>query len=425
MKLRNWVILAASIGLTSLGLAKALWATPPARLSVPLAQLSPTPQTSDEVVNAQLVTANTRLSFKLFSEILKQQPNQNIFISPAGVAIALDMLYNGASGQTQEAIAKTLELQGMSLQEINQANAALNASLENSDPNVQLSLANSLWTASTKPFNPEFLQQVQEYYKAEVNNLNFGTSTASSTINDWVRQSTNQKIDEIVDQQEIRPNTVFLLLNAIYFLGTWTYPFPKSATTEHTFTLLDGTEKQHPMMFQHLFGVRYYENELFQAVELPYGEGRLSMYIFLPHQQISLKTFYESLNAENWMEWMNQFEMGYQGDASQGLSIGLPRFKLEYSIELNDYLKALGMEVAFTQGADFSAMTASSVSIDKVKQKTFVEVNEEGTEAAAVTTPGNVRGELTKLTVDRPFFCAIRDNQTETILFMGSIVEPQ
>ncbi len=188
MKLRNWVILAASIGLTSLGLAKALWATPPARLSVPLAQRSPTPQTSDDVVNAQLVAANTRLSFKLFSEILKQQPNQNIFISPAGVAIALDMLYNGASGQTQEAIAKTLELQGMSLQEINQANAALNASLENSDPNVQLSLANSLWTASTKPFNPEFLQQVQEYYKAEVNNLNFGTSTALSTINDWVRQ---------------------------------------------------------------------------------------------------------------------------------------------------------------------------------------------------------------------------------------------
>ncbi len=149
------------------------------------------------------------------------------------------------------------------------------------------------------------------------------------------------------------------------------------------------------------------------------------MYIFLPHKQISLKTFDESLNAENWMEWMNQFEMGYQGDASQGLSIGLPRFKLEYSIELNDYLKALGMEVAFTQGADFSAMTASSVSIDKVKQKTFVEVNEEGTESAAVTSPGSVRGELTKLTVDRPFFCAIRDNQTETILFMGSIVEPQ
>jgi serpin B len=159
---------------------------------------------------------------------------------------------------------------------------------------------------------------------------------------------------------------------------------------------------------------------MFQAISLPYGAGRLSMYIFLPNQGISLQTFYGTLNAENWQKWMNQFDP-YEG----GIKVSIPRFKANYSIELKDALKAMGMDIAFGTEADFSAMTSSSVQINKVIHKTFVEVNEEGTEAAGVTEAGAVRSAAIEMTVDHPFFFAIRDNQTGAILFMGSIVEPK
>ncbi len=423
MKIKNRVILAYTC-LTVLGLAVVLFAEQTARLAAADEEPPPNTQASAQVVNAKLVAANTSLSFKLFSEILKQQPDENIFISPAGVAIALTMTYNGASGQTQQAIAKTLEVQGMSLQEINQANATLKATLENPESKLQLSVANSLWLKEDEPFKPEFIQKIRDFYGAEVRNLNFGEPTAPSIINAWVKQSTNEKINKIIDDKELEPDTVFVLLNAIYFRGTWAYPFPKDATRESPFTLLDGTQKRHPMMSQEIFGVAYYENDIFQAVELPYGEGRLRMCIFLPNQGISLKTFYERLNVENWKKWMNQLN-NYQGDRSEGILIGLPRLNLEYSIELKDTLKALGMEEAFGDSADFSAMTPSRLWIDKVKHKSFVEVNEEGTEAAAVTQVGGTRGGGRMMLVNRPFFFAIRDNQTNTILFMGSIVEPK
>jgi len=427
MKIRNRVILAASIVLVVLGLRELLCAKQTTGVAATEVQPSVSKQAGDEGVNAKLVTANTRLSFKLFRELLKKQPNENIFISPASVAIALDMVYNGASGKTQQAIAETLELQGMSLQEINQGNAALKLTLSNPDPEVQISIANSLWAGEAEPFKPEFIEKIQHFYSAEVKNLNFGTSGASNIINDWVKENTNGKIDKIVD--EISSGTVFVLLNAIYFKGTWKYEFPPEATKQQPFTLLNGTQKQHPMMFRQVSNLQYYQNEMFQAISLPYGEGRLSMYIFLPFKEVSLKTFYESLNAENWQKWLNQFDSpDKSGEHTGEILIGLPRFKLEYSIELNDALKALGMEIAFQEGADFSAMTPSRLRIDLVKHKTFVEVNEEGTEAAAVTGVAITRGisdEMIEMIVDRPFFLVIRDNQTGTILFMGSIVEPE
>jgi serpin B len=238
MKKKNRVIVTASICLTILGLAGVWCAKQPASFAASDARARPSPQISNQVANEKLVTANTKLTFKLFSEILKKQHSENIFISPASLAIALNIVYNGAGGETQEAIAKTLELQGTNLQEINQANADLKASLNNPDPKVQLSIANSLWTKESIPFKPEFLQIIQNFYQAEVKNLNFSNPTAPSMINNWVNQSTNGKIDKIVDR--IEPNTAFILLNAIYFKGNWTEQFPKEATQLRPFTLLDG-----------------------------------------------------------------------------------------------------------------------------------------------------------------------------------------
>jgi len=212
--------------------------------------LKPKPKASQVEVTSEvsnrLVAANNKLGYKLFSEIFKQQPNQNIFISPSNVAISLAMVYNGASGKTQRAIAQTLELQGISLEKVNQALAALKASLINSDPEVQLAIANLLWSSKDISFNLEFLQRVRKAYTAQIETVDFSNPSVSSEINEWARQNTNGMIDEIVDA--IDPNSALLLLNAIYFNGKWKIPFPKEATQTSSFYLLNGKQKQHDMI---------------------------------------------------------------------------------------------------------------------------------------------------------------------------------
>lgn len=373
-------------------------------------------------MNEKLVQANTNFGFKLFSQIFAKDSNKNIFVSPSSVAIALQMTYNGAAGDTQQAMAQTLQLQGMSLAGINQSQLALTQSLTKIDPKVQLDIANSLWLKQGFPFKPEFLQTTEKYYQAKITNLDFNNPNSVNIINDWVSQNTNSKIPTIIDS--IEPSAVLFLINAIYFKGNWQKEFSKSDTKEQPFTLLNGTRKQHPLMSQK-GKYSYYENNEFQAISLPYGSGRLSMYVFLPKTNVKLADFYNKLTAENWQQWMKQFSL-------KDGEIVLPKFKLEYNLTLNEALKALGMEVAFQDRANFSNMTSQEVQIDEVKHKTFVEVNEEGTEAAAVTSIGirvasaPIREEPPfKMLVDRPFFCAIRDNQTGTILFMGSIVDPK
>jgi serpin B len=378
-------------------------------------------QSPNRPVDSKLVDANTKFGFKLFQEVLKQDSNKNVFISPTSIAIALSMTYNGASGKTQQAMANALEFQGMSLQDINQANEVLKSTLEKADPDIQLSIANSLWARQGIPFKPEFMQKNQQFYGAKVTELDFAKPDAPNAINNWVKENTRGKIDQIVNQ--VKPDDVLYLINAIYFKGKWTKPFDKGQTDERPFYLSNGSQKQHPMMSQS-GRYRYYENESFQAVSLPYGKGNLSLYVFLPKKNTNLDSFQQQLSLQNWQQWMNQFHM-HQG------SIQLPRFKFDYNIQLNNALKALGMEEAFSDGANFSNMTSSSVAIDEVKHKTFVEVNEEGTEAAAVTSVGVTLTSAPmpespfQMVVDRPFFCAIRDNQTGTVLFMGSIREPQ
>jgi serpin B len=392
------------------------------------AQNSPNPQKPELTtqqpnpsVNTQIVEANTKFGFKLFSEILQQDSNKNVFISPTSVAIALAMTYNGASGETQAAMANALELQGMSLSEVNQANEALKTTLENADSDIQLSIANSLWARQGISFKPDFLRRNQEFYDAKVTDLDFANPEVKRIINNWVKENTNGKIPQIIS--EIQPNDILFLINAIYFKGNWMEQFDKDKTVERPFYLVDGTQKEHPMMSQS-GEYQYYEDDTVQAISLPYGKGRLSFYVFLPRENISLDTFEQQLTPENWQQWMNQF-------GKRDGSIVLPRFKLEYEIQLNKALKALGMDVAFDDRADFSNMTEEDVLINQVKHKTFVEVNEEGTEAAAATSIGMVLTSAAipqtpfEMVVDRPFFCAIRDNQTGTILFMGSIREPK
>ena len=376
-------------------------------------------QTTD-MVNSDLIAANTQFGLRLFAQLNRQSPPKNIVVSPTSVAIALGMAYNGANGATQQAMAATLGVQGLSLDALNQANRELLASLKHPEPTVQLAIANSLWANQQIPLKPDFLQRNQNYYGANVTNLNFADPKAPAIINQWVSQHTQGKIPTIVDQ--VRPDDVLFLINAIYFKGNWSTPFDPKLTRNQPFFLANGRQISHAAMTQS-GDFRYFETDQFQAVSLPYGkQGRMSFYLFLPKKTASLAAFVKTLTPENWQTWMGQFR------TIPG-RIQMPRLKLEYETELNPDLKALGMGVAFSGQADFSNLSTASTQISEVKHKTFIEVNEEGTEAAAATSVG-IRltaapiGEPFQLVVDRPFFFAIRDNKTGTVLFMGNIQNP-
>jgi len=378
-------------------------------------------QKGDENTMIKLVDANNKFGLKLFSEIQKSQSNENVFISPISIAIALSMTYNGAAGETQEAMAKTLNFQGMSLEEINQGNKDLGILLNSLNPDIKLNIANSIWTRKGISFSPSFLQVNQDFYQSQVRKIDFNHPESLKIINNWVKDKTQGKIEKII--QGLKSNDVMVLLNAIYFQGNWEEQFSENSTQEIPFYLANGTQKQHPIMFQssrHL----YYENEDFQAVSLPYKKGLVSMYIFLPRKQVGLEGFYQVLNEETWKIWMLKFKY-------HEIDLGLPKFTTEYEVTLNHALKSLGMKIAFDESAaDFSGMCPipPQLYISEVKHKTFVEVNETGTEAAAVTSGMFTTKSIVKsvdMLINRPFFFLIRDNDSGTILFMGEITNPE
>ena len=362
---------------------------------------------------SSVASANTRFGFNLLHDLREQEAGPNIFISPLSISIALTMTYNGAVGETERAMAEVLEIDGLDLSTINQSNKALRDSLENPDPKVEISIANSIWARQGIEFNPEFLDRNRVFFGAEIASLDFNSPQAIATINDWVNTNTNGKIEKIIER--IDPQTLLFLINAIYFKGNWQDEFDKAMTRPGIFYLPNGSEKQVQMMRQE--GVYpYFRGERFEATSLPYGDGRLGMYIFLPNPDSNLNEFLGDLNAENWKGWISQF-------GNRRHDMMLPRFKLKYEVSLNDTLKALGMEIAFGGGTDFSGI-GPSLFISEVRHKTFVEVNEEGTEAAAVTGVIMVESIPPAFRVDRPFFFAIYDAETQTILFMGTVTEP-
>jgi serpin B len=374
-------------------------------------------------METRLAAADNEFGFNLFSQIQTKDKDKNIFISPLSVAFALAMTYNGAAGETQPAMARALKLERMSLAEINQASAALTKTLISSDPKVEMVIANSLWARQGVTFKPDFLARNRQFFGAEITSLNFGSPQAKNTINNWVSRKTRGKIPAIIDQ--IDAQKVLFLINAIYFKGQWQKRFDKTLTNNEPFHLLSGAQKQVPMMSQS-GSYRYFRGDKFQAISLPYGNGGTSLYLFLPDQDSSLKSVLNSLNYQTWEQWMGRFR-DTPGD------VKIPRFKLDYEINLNEPLKALGMEVAFIAGkADFSGMRAQrDLFISEVKHKAIVELNEEGTTAAAATSVGigvtSVRPEPQRFTfiADRPFLMAIRNQQNGAILFIGAVVEPK
>ena len=371
-------------------------------------------------LDTRLIEASNRFSFNLFDRIAKKETNKNIFISPLSISLALSMTYNGARGETQNAMAKTLEAQGIAINEVNHFNRMLQESLLSSDKGTEISIANSLWANKDISLKQSFIDYIKIFYQAKLSNLNFIDRNAATIINDWVKQQTKGKISKIIE--ETNSNTTIILVNTIYFKSGWRKPFNKSNTKPKPFTLDIGTKIQHPAMSQTEF-YPYLDTPEFQAIKLPYRSTRYSMDIFLPKSTSNLTRFQKQLTAKNWQVWSDKFE-------KREVFIQLPSFKIEYGIDLINTLQNMGMQIAFRSDADFSNLSAERAFINEVKHKTFVDVNEQGTEAAAVTSVGMTRGlnspdsENAQMIIDRPFFFAISDQHTGTILFMGAIKNP-
>jgi len=372
------------------------------------------------IAETQLIEADNRFAFKLFREINRMEGDTNIFISPLSVAMALGMTLNGADGATEQAMLETLELQGLSRDAVNESYRTLIDLLRNLDPNVEFRLANSIWHASDRVPAQEFLDINQQYFDAEVSPLDFGDPAAAQTINDWVYSSTIGKIEKIIDNG-IPANVIMYLINAVYFKGDWTFQFDKARTHNANFSLVDGSTTTVDMMSQEgELEIRSTWSEGMLVAELPYSGDAFCMTILLPDRPENIGAVLDDLTVDNWNNWIDGLE-------TSDLRVSLPKFTLEYELALNDALKALGMEVAFDAGsADFTRMyPGGGVWIDTVLHKTFVDVNEEGTEAAAVTSV--TMRELSAppmLLVNRPFVFLIRERFSGSILFMGKVMNP-
>ncbi len=372
----------------------------------------------------KIVPLNNQLGFDLLSEV-EEDGDGNTFISPISLYIALSMVYNGADGVTKGELAKVLHFEDMYINEFNKASASLMSMLHNDSEEIQLHIASSIWLNKNFHFQNDFSQHNSDYFHAEIQELDISDSTSPQKINDWVKKSTKGKIEEIVETP-LNHDLVALLINAIYFKGGWKYEFDEDQTEKQPFCVEEGVTKDVPLMTL-TEKVSYMENDYFQSVSLPYGDSEMSMNVFLPKPHSSTEEIKKMLANDNWKKWRSAYH-------EQEGTIILPKFQMEYEVLMNDTLEKLGMKTAFDKDANFTKMIKENepVWISKVKQKTFIEVTEEGTEASAstsvemVTESALVDESLSfHMEVNRPFFFAITDDETGTILFMGDITNPQ
>jgi len=376
-------------------------------------------------VDERLVYANTRFAFKIFKELMVEDEGKNIFISPLSISTALAMAYNGAGGSTKADMARTLELGYGDLGDVNEGYLGLVESLEGADGQVRLAIGNSVWMDDDfEPrVYPTFTDGISTYYDGEIFTRNFGDPRTIDDVNGWISEKTNDKIDKMIS--EIDPEIVMFLINAIYFKGDWTTEFDEAETREGDFFLPDG-EVVRPEMMATSGKFSYYSGEDFKIARLPYGRDKIAMYILLPDEDESLESLLEVLNQTTFDDCLSRLSPVNE------LKVKLPKFRLEYGTKrLNDVLTNLGMGVAFDMhAANFSGIAPidqENLYIDFVDHKAFIEVNEQGTEAAAATVVGIALSSApmeTTFYADRPFFFVIRDDRSGSILFMGSIVNP-
>lgn len=369
-----------------------------------------------------LVGSSNSFGFDLFKEMSKNAGDTNLFISPVSVSLALGMTYNGADGTTREAMAKTLKITGLTTDEVNASFQNLMQQLTSLDPKVALNIANSIWYRNTFQVLPDFLSVNQKYFNAQVQGLDFASPSAVTTINGWVADKTKGKIKTIIDQ--ISDETVMYLINAVYFKGSWLRKFDAGKTSNQAFTLSNNQSISIPTMVTE-GAFDYTSNDLFSSVRMFYGQGNYSMCVLLPNEGKTVNDIINNLTDENWKSWTNSYH------SYETVHILLPKFKFAFGDELKGYLSNLGMGIAFDPDfANFSKINNKvPLYISKVKHKSYVDVNEEGTEAAAVTSVEigfTTAGPAQPIyfTVNRPFIFVIREEKSNTVIFIGKVMKP-
>ena len=371
------------------------------------------------VAEQAAIAAGNEFSVALFREVNARKAGENVFISPFSAAVALGMTLNGAAGGTEEAMRRTLGLEGRTAQEINEAYRGLTTLLLSLDPSVTLGIENAIFHSAQFPFDPAFLETNRTYFDAEVQGLDFANGpSALAAINGWARTSTAGRIERVLDA--IGVNDVMYLMNAIYFKGAWRTRFDARHTQPAPFTRDDGSQVTVPMMALPDAAARVGWLDGAEVLELPYGNGAFAMTVVLPPRGTSVDELVAELTPARWAAMLATLRDGE-------VEVHLPRFRMSYTDQWEDVLTAMGMGVAFSPAtANFTRMSADGgLFIGFVKQDTFVEVNEEGTEAAAVTTVGiEVVSAPPTFRADRPFVFAIRERLSGTVLFVGKLAAP-
>jgi len=377
----------------------------------------PRPLTAAE---ERIVESSNGFAFDLLRQVNAGSPKENLFISPLSVSMALGMTMNGAASDSYAEMREMLGFAGLSQEEINESYRALIDLLLGLDPGVEMQVANSIWYRRGFPFERSFLDVVGAAFRSDVREVDFEDNHTAGRINDWVKAATRGRIPEIVG--EVNSQDVMYLINAIYFKGIWVRQFEKERTLPDLFDGLEGARI--PVKMMNAEGpFRYAWTPEYEVVDLPYGNGAFTMTILLPSPGRSVDDLVATLDAPRW-----KVIVGALAEASIDLS--MPRFRLEYSAVLNPMLRELGMRRAFEPGAaDFSRMSASAggdLYVSEVLHKSFVEVDEQGTEAAAATKVTiRVTSMPPAIRIDRPFLFIIRERFSGTILFQGKIVAPE
>jgi len=366
-----------------------------------------------------VVEGNNEFGFDLLQSLHAEKPTNNQFISPMSIETALAMVVNGAGGQTQLDMLNTMGHKEMTIDDMNDGYKSLINTWPALDAQVDFNVANSIWNKEGFPVKQTFLDTNEEHYGSEVTTLPFDDD-AKDKINNWVDDQTNGLIPTILNQ--INPDAVMYLINAIYFKGDWKYGFDPEATEESTFVVDGTTEEQVDMMAMAETDLQYLVTDEFSAVQLPYNNESFEMTVILPNFNTPLNGIVEDLNNENWNQWRKDF-------SAQAMLVQFPKLELAYQKELNRDLKEMGMSSAFSN-ADFSGISDSgNLQISEVIHKTFIKVDEVGTEAAAVTSVGIVNTSINPnapvyFTVNRPFIFMINEAETGHVVFMGKIMNP-
>ena len=350
--------------------------------------------------------------------VLAEPAAPNVFLSPLSASMALGMTMNGAGGETWTQMRDVLGFDGLQDEQINAAYRGLIDLLLGLDASVEVGLGNSIWTRVGYPVLDRFYGTARTYFDADVAELDFLHPEAPAVINAWVEDETHGRIEEMVET--IDPRTVMILLNAIYFKGDWRHRFDPRNTTTAAFSLAGGGTASVPLM-RRAGAFRTFAADGAHGVEMAYGRGAFTAVAVLPPHGRSARDLALGLDAGTWREWMTRLDAA----EPEEVVVSFPRFELEYEQVLDETLQALGMTDAFGDAADFSRLVAGGgVLIDEVRQKTFLRVDEEGTEAAAATSVTIRETSASELRFDRPFLFAIRERISGTILFIGTIGDP-